>query len=136
MPYKNPEDAKENRRKYYLKNRDKAVKKAVEWNRNNPDKRRKILKKWNNKESTKIYKRVWYEQKYFDGKTSIGRVCERCSSDGNGRMLDVHHKDKDKNNNLPENLQVLCRSCHTRLHALNGDLKKKKEVVPDVYKQE
>lgn len=30
--------------------------------------------------------------------------------------LDVHHMDGGKENHTPENLQSLCRSCHTRLH--------------------
>lgn len=31
-----------------------------------------------------------------------------------GRKLDVHHIDYDKENNRPENLISLCKSCHTR----------------------
>ena len=39
--------------------------------------------------------------------------CEIC---GNPNALDVHHKDKDTNNNSPENLQRVCRSCHNKIH--------------------
>lgn len=48
------------------------------------------------------------------------QVCEEC-----GRRdvrLDVHHIDHDKCNNNPENLRMLCVSCHARFHYFNGDV--------------
>lgn len=39
--------------------------------------------------------------------------CEICGKQG---KLDVHHKDENSNNNDPDNLQVLCRSCHMKIH--------------------
>lgn len=39
--------------------------------------------------------------------------CEIC---GKKEKLDVHHKDCDEQNNNIENLQVLCRSCHMKIH--------------------
>lgn len=39
--------------------------------------------------------------------------CEIC---GTTKNLDVHHIDKNPNNNRKENLIVLCRSCHIRIH--------------------
>ncbi len=41
---------------------------------------------------------------------------ERCETCGSTRSLAVHHKDFDHYNNDPENLQVLCVSCHMSLH--------------------
>jgi hypothetical protein len=43
--------------------------------------------------------------------------CESCG--GNAR-LGLHHKDGDRTNNSPENLQTLCASCHTATHWENG----------------
>jgi hypothetical protein len=46
-------------------------------------------------------------------------TCERCG----GRPdypLDLHHKDFQKTNHAPNNLAVLCRSCHKLLHAANS----------------
>lgn len=39
--------------------------------------------------------------------------CENCDSKYN---LGIHHKDFDHYNNVPENLEVLCVSCHMSLH--------------------
>lgn len=41
---------------------------------------------------------------------------ERCITCGNQEKLCVHHKDFDHGNNLINNLEVLCVSCHMRLH--------------------
>jgi 5-methylcytosine-specific restriction endonuclease McrA len=42
-----------------------------------------------------------------------GHVCEHC---GTTADLDVHHCDLNPDNNHPENLIVLCRSCHAEVH--------------------
>lgn len=39
-------------------------------------------------------------------------ICEMCGTS----EADVHHRDRDRKNNDPPNLQALCRSCHTILH--------------------
>lgn len=44
-------------------------------------------------------------------------VCEKC---GSTRSIDVHHIDGNRNNNTPENLMVLCRSCHMKEHKKKG----------------
>lgn len=41
------------------------------------------------------------------------RKCEIC---GNTKNLDVHHIDKNFRNNSLENLMIVCRSCHLKLH--------------------
>ena len=41
------------------------------------------------------------------------KVCEKCGSTQN---IDVHHIDGNYNNNTPENLMILCRSCHIKEH--------------------
>ena len=49
---------------------------------------------------------------------SVGRslfTCERCGY--TGRIpLARHHKDHNRANNEPDNLEVLCVSCHNREH--------------------
>lgn len=41
------------------------------------------------------------------------KICELC---GSTKSIDVHHKDGDFHNNSPENLMIVCRSCHMKLH--------------------
>ena len=40
-------------------------------------------------------------------------ACRQCSATTN---LCVHHKDGVHTNNTPDNLEVLCMSCHSRMH--------------------
>ena len=41
--------------------------------------------------------------------------CSRCSIDDK-RVLVVHHRDSNRKNNQPENLEWLCRNCHCIVH--------------------
>jgi len=45
-------------------------------------------------------------------------ICELCgvTNTNNNFDLVVHHKDRDNKNNVVSNLQVLCQSCHSRVH--------------------
>ena len=45
-----------------------------------------------------------------------GKVCDLCDSKC---KIIVHHKDENKKNHKFNNLQVLCRSCHDRIHSLS-----------------
>jgi hypothetical protein len=47
--------------------------------------------------------------KAFDNK------CNRCGN-YDSRVLEVHHKDRDKTNNSLSNLEILCANCHTIEH--------------------
>lgn len=41
------------------------------------------------------------------------KSCEDC---GSSKNLDYHHKDFNKRNNDTENIKILCRSCHQKVH--------------------
>ena len=48
-----------------------------------------------------------------------------CRSDGDGKVhqisnLDIHHKDRNPNNNNPRNLRVLTKKEHINLHKKYG----------------
>jgi predicted HNH restriction endonuclease len=43
-------------------------------------------------------------------------ACERCGYDVNLYGLVVHHKDSDRRNDAPDNLEVLCATCHAIEH--------------------
>lgn len=46
-----------------------------------------------------------------------GNKCERCSY-ARIEILQVHHKDKDRNNNELVNLELICPNCHYEEHFL------------------
>jgi chromosome segregation protein len=47
--------------------------------------------------------------------------CERCKYSKIPEVLHVHHKDRNRNNNIIENLEVLCPTCHEEEHYNNKD---------------
>ena len=49
------------------------------------------------------------------------RSCQYC---GSGDALEMHHKDRDRNNNIDHNLIILCRPCHRKFHRTDTTLKK------------
>lgn len=44
---------------------------------------------------------------------TLGGECERC---GTENELEIHHRDGDRENNDPGNLELLCKPCHNREH--------------------
>lgn len=44
--------------------------------------------------------------------------CNRCGFD-NPKALEIHHKDKNRENNDISNLEVVCANCHTIEHKVN-----------------
>ena len=57
----------------------------------------------------------WKEWKANNQKTykALLIYCKDCESN---EYLGVHHKDGDKTNNVVENFECLCFSCHKKLH--------------------
>lgn len=49
------------------------------------------------------------------------RKCERCSYNKHPEILEVHHQDRNRENNTIENLLILCPNCHMEEHFLNKD---------------
>ena len=39
-----------------------------------------------------------------------------CYICGSKKFLCIHHKDRNRHNNLLKNLQILCKSCHNTIH--------------------
>ena len=46
--------------------------------------------------------------------------CDNCGYDGHPEILEVHHKDRNKRNDEPQNLGLLCPNCHAELHFLTS----------------
>lgn len=53
----------------------------------------------------------------IDGKE---KKCEIC---GSTKSIDVHHRDGNYQNNTSDNLMVVCRSCHMKLHRSKSSCK-------------
>jgi len=52
--------------------------------------------------------------------------CEKKGEDFTFVEPEIHHRDRDRENNHLDNLLVLCPSCHSMMHwNLDGTLKKK-----------
>jgi hypothetical protein len=68
------------------------------------------------------------KQKIKDGAPSFAAVranmkkggeitkCERCGYDRHPHILGIHHKDRNRENNVRNNLEVLCPNCHSLEH--------------------
>lgn len=48
---------------------------------------------------------------------NFGKKCNCCGND-DFLVLEVHHKDRNRENNIVDNLEVLCANCHTRKHKM------------------
>lgn len=46
-----------------------------------------------------------------------GKECERCGY-SKSEILQVHHKDRNRNNNNTQNLEIICPNCHYEEHYL------------------
>jgi hypothetical protein len=46
-----------------------------------------------------------------------GAKCEQCDF-GISEILEVHHRDRNRNNNVLNNLKLLCPNCHSKEHYL------------------
>lgn len=55
-------------------------------------------------------------------------VCERCGF-SNIKVLEVHHKDRDRSNSSTENLEVLCPNCHKAEHIANRRPHRRLKVI-------
>lgn len=99
---------------------------VVERNRRNPKKDVNYLRYRNKKESrygigVATISRYGLELSLF----VYDRAKRKCESCGSENDLTIHHKDGqgtlcDKPNNKTNNLIVLCRSCHGRIHGKQG----------------
>jgi len=68
---------------------------------------------WQDGRSTLPYARGWTRKAKALAWERAKGLCEHCGQPGR----DTHHKDFQKDNHDLENLQVLCRRCHKKLHA-------------------
>jgi len=60
---------------------------------------------------------AWRDQEYK--KDLMKDCCENINCKGKTDQLVLHHKNEDKQDCRPENIETLCRSCHALLHNLS-----------------
>lgn len=58
-------------------------------------------------------KRIAYQR---IARETYGKSCTICGATKDEIQIDTHHKDGNHENNKIENLQVICASCHKKLH--------------------
>ncbi len=94
------------------------------YGKNHPNfgKRGKEASNWKGGKSFEPYPLGWNKTFKEQIRYRDGYKCQICGCPEveNGRKLDVHHKDYDKDNIKPENLTSLCKSCHMKT---NGNRK-------------
>lgn len=56
-------------------------------------------------------------------------ICEVSQIDNPAIILNVHHKDYDPQNNESDNLVVLCRDCHLRLHQFEAQDRAQQKAI-------
>lgn len=54
-----------------------------------------------------------YRRKVF---ATRPKICERCGYDKHEAAIIVHHKDRNRQNDADDNLEVLCANCHAIEH--------------------
>ena len=52
---------------------------------------------------------------------SVEHKCNRCGYNKYPDILQVHHKNRDRENNTINNLELLCPNCHLVDHLLKED---------------
>jgi hypothetical protein len=73
--------------------------------------KRESTVQWEGGKSPSVYRDIAFRE------LGLKQECVVCGSEN----ALVHHKDKDRTNNNIDNLVVLCRPCHARLHNHQGD---------------
>lgn len=79
-------------------------------------KRKYCSKKCVGKESKKTFKPNYTTVRKAMISRELIKSCNRCGYDKEIKILGVHHKDRNRNNNNISNLEVLCPNCHSLEH--------------------
>jgi 5-methylcytosine-specific restriction endonuclease McrA len=110
----------------------RVVESSRRWRERNAEKRREIVKRSNDKR--RLRRQELHQRKAF-GVVIERERCLICgTTDGGPKGLVIHHKDGCNGkqglplNNDPENLVVVCRRCHPKLHS-HGNLRQPEDVI-------
>lgn len=106
-------------RESYRRHKDKRVISSQNYRDSNPEKIQEYSTAYYSRPENKERKRLYQKTYERPWKQFVKDACEKCGYKSIDpvfkRDLDVHHKDGDKKNNEPSNLQTLCPPCHRLL---------------------
>ena len=93
-----------------------------------------------NKSCSASFNNKGVRRNYTDGSGSyriraireFGAICNRCEYKEYEKVLQVHHKDHNRNNNETCNLEVLCPTCHSVEHLVKYKNNSDKPVNEDL----
>ena len=104
-----------------LKQRKRLIQKQCEYNLAHPVQRQQTVRKFTHSNKRKRYAQKWNQVQRYGHIIPLIK-CELCGSiKRTSRNLVIHHKDGCNGNgcslnNTRDNLIVLCRSCHPKVH--------------------
>ncbi len=119
MPIKDPQKRAENRRKNYLKNREREIAKMMQWRRDNPEKNARVRRNVHLRSTYGITTTV-YEQMLAQ---QSGR-CAICHREPEGEPLHVDHRHSD---GVVRGL--LCGRCNRAIGLLADDVESVKRAL-------
>lgn len=97
----------------YYRNQEDRIERSRKWRLENPEKAKAQSQAYYSKPENKERKRKYMETYLRPWREHLKDSCERCNFVAKERrQLDIHHKDGNKNNNDPSNLETLCPPCH------------------------
>jgi len=68
------------------------------------------------KETLKTFKPKYTTVRKMMIRRNLIKACNRCGYNKYTSILGIHHKDRNRDNNSMENLEVLCPNCHSIEH--------------------
>lgn len=86
--------------------------------RSSPSHKRKFCSKKcvNNAKISVFDKPTFQTVRKYMAKRNLINQCQKCGFKKYKKILGIHHKDKNRNNNSLDNLVVLCPNCHSIEH--------------------
>lgn len=152
--HKDIEKSRKRFRDWREKNRDREIKRAKDYHRNqydnNPEyvlKRRNQAKQWRINNPDKVWER--HNKEHFNGNKLLVlerdnftcQICDYVGKDKYDTNIAIHHIDRNRNNNELENLITLCDKCHKYFTNLQQFIsfyesnQEKKELIDDLIKK-
>lgn len=122
---------KERNKKYREQNRLKIRERSKLWERKHRVHHPRVLKTPEEiKQRISLYSKKWRDKNYFGGlKQEVYErdnfECQECGMNNEqhivvfGNSLVIHHIDRNRDNNVLDNLKTLCRRCHIIVHKVN-----------------